>query len=99
MMTRAEALALAQTVLDYKPKSYVEAARALASFVVATFDERYDRQEADALSQTQARCTELLQDRRELCRLILRAFPEDGSVPDAEHTGELVLTAKTMGSR
>lgn len=98
-MLRAEALALAQDVLDYKPKSYVEAARALAAFVISTFDERHDRQEADALTSSQARCTELIQDRRELCRLILRAFPEDGSMPDAEHLSELVIAAKTMGSR
>ena len=77
-MTYAAAVALAQALLDRQVKSVAEAAFTLARFVVA--------HEADAaemlanLTRTQARCTELLEENRQL-RASLGATPSEPLVP------------------
>jgi hypothetical protein len=71
MLSRADAVKLAQDVVDARVKSVPEAARWLALFVLADHEEHV-RREADKremfdnLTATQTRCTELLEQVREL---------------------------------
>jgi hypothetical protein len=88
---------LAQSVLDRKPKNpsdFVEAAVVLAHFVVnAKTSQRDYMQMVEQLGVVQARCTELLEERRTLARVIEKiaaAGPEDRD----EMIAEAIIAAR-----
>lgn len=82
---------LIEDVLSRRSNSYVQAAMALARRFV--LDERDKRQLADNLSSVQERCTQLLEDRRTLSRLIERLAAADVSSDDREQFILEMLTA------
>jgi hypothetical protein len=89
---REEALRMARATIEGKPpKSYVETSRVLSEFLL--HDEKtYRTQLVENLGATQARCTELLEQRRTLVRLIENiASNVVGEIID-----EVVTAAKAM---
>jgi len=68
MITREDALKIAQEIVDYTSTHQVSDAHALANFVLR--DENDRMQLTNNLTSVQARCTELLEERRTLARLI-----------------------------
>lgn len=91
MISRAEALVLAQSVVDYTTKSHVGAAMELAKFLVR--DEADRVQLTDDLTCCRARSTELIEERRTLAALIEKiatAGPDDRD----EMIAEAVVAAR-----
>jgi hypothetical protein len=80
---------LIQDVLDRRTNSYVQAALALARRFV--LDERDKRELADNLSSVQSRCSILLDQRRELSRLIVELA--EASKDDRDRLIDGMLTA------
>lgn len=86
MITREQALHLAQRIVDYTSTQQVTDAHEIAAFVLR--DEQEREQLNDNLLTVQARCTELLEERRTLARIIEKiaaAGPDerDGFVAEA----------------
>lgn len=92
MTTRDEMLRIAENLRDYRG-NMVEQGRGLAMFVL--LDEKDRRALVDNLSAVQARCTELLEDRRRLCKLVERlrdsSFEESKSI-----IADLVVACRGM---
>jgi hypothetical protein len=91
--TEEEWQKLVQDVLDRRSHSYVQAALMLAQRFVN--EERMRKQLFDNLSSVQQRCSELLEDRRTLVRLIEQL--SEGKPEDMDKlVGELLTAAKAM---
>ena len=64
MLSRSEAVEVAQKLIDYKSRGYVADGLDLARFVVYMFGDGALAHEANNLTAVQARCTELLEQVR-----------------------------------